>query len=661
MPKIIQTFWVSKAHEDALLNSGGFLCPEIHYMSWAFSCLQLIKFYPNVELHTNKAGKEILINLLGLPYTKVHLSLETEFMDNLLPSMWAYCKIHTYSQQKEPFLHIDGDVFIWKPFETVLLQSPLIVQNIDENLQVYNDCLAILRKQAPFLPDWLKFSENQIKAYNAGIIGGKDIKFFKKYTDLAFEFYNKNLNLFVADNKENKHIHIIPEQYLLYVLSKSLTIDVSVQNDKIVNRSSNEFSHFVQIDKIPFDETYMHILGNFKKSKIHNDFVSFVLKQEYPKYWQKIMSFYEEKEILSSYMKRQIQMQNNTQKTVLPQIGAINEEYLNTKFFCKLFDINFETNKEAVNGNPKLQDLYIFETKTIEFSLKELKKHDIKEPSFPTYNRNRDVFEQQDYEDYYIVANPYHEIITTKFGWSEHLGATSKEVIDDMNPLRSTILLYLDMYYFSNNLVWINDSLLHLFEKIKLKPTKIGEFLNSEKLQLQDNEENNILSLLKKWYAYGIIYLSKSGFIPQEPSKIYIEHQLNLKKQIASCLNYIVNFHKIEDYNPLFISQFNENQKITSLQEIINVLEKLNFEAKGVRGNMNNLGAITPPAIAQLKLRNYLKLYVIITKVTDTYITIYNTELMEDETYSKKYFSTIWDGILILISPRISNPKLQLM
>jgi hypothetical protein len=55
----LHTFWNSQKQENALLNSGGFLAPEIHYMSWAFSCLQLRKFYKNVELHTNQQGKEI--------------------------------------------------------------------------------------------------------------------------------------------------------------------------------------------------------------------------------------------------------------------------------------------------------------------------------------------------------------------------------------------------------------------------------------------------------------------------------------------------------------------------------------------------------------------------------------------------------------------------
>jgi hypothetical protein len=475
MSKIIQTFWLSNTQKEGLLNEGGFVSPEIHYMSWALSCLQLLKFYPEVELHTNTAGKEVLIDLLGLPYTKVHLSLETKFIKNLLPCMWAYCKIHTYSLQKEPFLHIDGDVFIWKPFDVSLMQSPLIVQNIDEDLQVYANCLDILEKEAYYKPDWMLLPESPIRAYNAGIIGGGDIAFFKEYTDLAFEFYDKNKTQFDAMQKYNKHIHIIPEQYLPYILSKNGKLKASVQNEKIVNRGNNEFSHFFEIDKIPFDESYMHVLGNTKKSKMHNDFISFVLKQEHPEYWKRIIAVFEEKNILSSYMERQIQMQNKTQEIVLPQTPNSIEDYKHTTFISKLFNLDFEKDKEAVLSNSKLHDLYIFESQIIEFNQKQFSKNNYSLNPFPNYKAETDIFKQTDYEDYYIFVNPYHEIITTKLEWSKHLATTNKEEINEMNPFKSIVLLYLDMHYFSNNSVWLNDSVFHFFEKLKSNPIKIGE------------------------------------------------------------------------------------------------------------------------------------------------------------------------------------------
>jgi hypothetical protein len=650
MTKIIQTFWLPKTNNNPLLHSSSFVCPEIHYMSWAFSCLQLTKFYDEVELHTNQAGKKILIDQLGLPYTKVHLSLESEFMDELLPNMWAYCKIHTYSLQEESFLHVDGDVFIWEAFDEEMLQNPLIVQNIDENLSIYKQCLTSIQNKANFIPDWLTFDETQIRAFNAGIIGGNDILFFKEYTQLAFDFYDTNKSCLEELNNVTKHIHIVPEQFLPYVLAKKQNVKTVFQNTKIVTPDNGEFSHFFEIDKVPYENNYIHLLGNSKKSKVYNDFVIFVLEQEYPEYFHKIITVYTERNILSPYLKRQFQMQNNTQKNVLPQVLNPKEIFEYSNYFSKLYDIDFETDTKSVVQNLKLNDLYCLETSLSNFNKKTFDKIDIDTTPFPTYQKNSNVFENQGFEDYYIHITPYHELISTDFAWNEGLKATSKDEIEAMNPFRSYALIYLDVHYFSNNYIWLNEQLVHLIEKIKTTPTTIEELLNIK--TIEPEADKNLLSLLKKWYAYGFIYLSKSKPSSQENSKIYSENQLNLKKQVSSCLNYIVDFYKTEGVNSQLILQYEEPLKIISLQEIIKTIQDLGFESLGVRGNIENLNTITTPAIALVKLRGFVNVHIVISKVTEHHVIIYNPEIMKEETYSKDYFSIVWGGVLILIIPK---------
>jgi hypothetical protein len=106
--KIIQTLYLSDNGEDPLKNNLGFLSPEFNWMGWALSCLQLKQYYRYVELYTNNAGYEVLINKLKLPYDEVHLVLNDITFP---PQLWAYPKLYTYSLQSAPFLHIDGDAF----------------------------------------------------------------------------------------------------------------------------------------------------------------------------------------------------------------------------------------------------------------------------------------------------------------------------------------------------------------------------------------------------------------------------------------------------------------------------------------------------------------------------------------------------------------------
>lgn len=81
-----------------------------------------------------------------------------------------------------------------------------------------------------------------MKDYNARIIGGSDLSFFKKYTSLAFEFYERNKNQFVSFTEANKHIHIISEQYLFYQLSDKMNTQVTLQNERKADSEISSFS-----------------------------------------------------------------------------------------------------------------------------------------------------------------------------------------------------------------------------------------------------------------------------------------------------------------------------------------------------------------------------------------------------------------------------------
>ncbi len=52
---------------------GGWLSAEYHWLSWALSVLQLRRLYDEVKLVTDAAGKALLVDTLGLPYTIVRV------------------------------------------------------------------------------------------------------------------------------------------------------------------------------------------------------------------------------------------------------------------------------------------------------------------------------------------------------------------------------------------------------------------------------------------------------------------------------------------------------------------------------------------------------------------------------------------------------------
>jgi hypothetical protein len=161
-------------------------------MSWALSCLSLREHYDEVELYTDSAGYHILIEVLQLPYTKTHVIFD-DFQ--CLPQHWALSKIKTYSLQTEPFLHIDGDIYLPRPLPKRNLNAPLVAQNREIGTIYYRHMMDhVLRMENLELPDYVMrgLKENSIASYNMGVFGGTDITFIHKYCEEVLRFIDTN-------------------------------------------------------------------------------------------------------------------------------------------------------------------------------------------------------------------------------------------------------------------------------------------------------------------------------------------------------------------------------------------------------------------------------------------------------------------------------------
>ena len=148
-----------------------------HYLSWILSCNQLCKFYDDVTLVTDRAGYDMLIEKLRLPYTDVIVCLDE--LNKYNPNLWALAKIKAYSIMDEPFIHVDGDVFIWEGIEAPLQGNELIAQNREITTDYYRSMWKGIRPSLSYIPDALiAFDESRNNAaYNMGIFGGSDIAF----------------------------------------------------------------------------------------------------------------------------------------------------------------------------------------------------------------------------------------------------------------------------------------------------------------------------------------------------------------------------------------------------------------------------------------------------------------------------------------------------
>jgi hypothetical protein len=300
--KIVQSFWsgpkASVNAKNILAIPAGWISPEYHWMSWALSCLQLRKFYDRVELVTDEPGRQLLIDTLGLPYTSVSTALQNSELDSLAPKLWAMPKVYTYGLQQEPFLHVDGDIYIAEPFSEQLMAAPIITQNPELDLHIYPISLAHIERLATYLPPSLVHDRQQtshVLAYNAGILGGSAIDFFQAFKREAFTFIERNQAV-MPELLLDECFNTIPEQYLLHTLAQEMGVPIACLFEEPVT-DIQHFEKFVNVLGFPHQIKYLHMIGAFKRLTGFYNFMANTLRQDYPAYYYKILRLCREQDI----------------------------------------------------------------------------------------------------------------------------------------------------------------------------------------------------------------------------------------------------------------------------------------------------------------------------------------------------------------------------
>lgn len=286
--KIIQTFWTGPtAPQGNLLDiKGGWVSAEYHWMSWALSCLQLKKLYGEVELITDERGKKILGDTLGLPYTKVSTVLEGKLND-YPPELWSLAKIVAFAEQEAPFLHFDGDFFIWQPVEDRIMQAAVVAQNLEENLSYYRDMMQDMEKHGWRMPPVLAGVSQApvIYAANTGIFGGHQIDFVKAYCQNAFDFVNSNADI-IPKTKKNQ-LNFIFEQCLLYYLAQQAGVAIEyLMEDPVDEPSYSDYARFVDVPHVKM----IHTLGGYKTTHFTYMHMAKRLRNDYPAAYYHILA-----------------------------------------------------------------------------------------------------------------------------------------------------------------------------------------------------------------------------------------------------------------------------------------------------------------------------------------------------------------------------------
>ena len=271
------------------------------YMSQALSCLQLAKFHGDVELVTDTVGRQLLLDEMDLPYTNVRLDL-----DNFPPypgECWYLKNIFTCSIQEEPFIHVDGDVYIPCKLDRLAGGADILTGNrFNIRSMPLQMILHEIILQLNDIPDYLTVPSSElISIYNTGIFGGRDVAFISSFAADCLQLVAGNTG-FANDNfgfglDELNYEEIRLADLLNILFGGYMFTSFAARHDKTVVSLFDD----VGISMLPDNTTVIaspdlsHIQSVYSKRRnaiCHQ--LEHQLMQDHPAYYYKITSLLKE-------------------------------------------------------------------------------------------------------------------------------------------------------------------------------------------------------------------------------------------------------------------------------------------------------------------------------------------------------------------------------
>ncbi|TLU89427.1 hypothetical protein FEM55_22055 [Dyadobacter sediminis] len=256
-------------------------------MSWALSASLLHDHFGSVTLHTDLAGKTVLVDLLELPYSRINITQEG--LGDIYPkNWWVMRKMYSYSCADGPFVHVDGDAFLWNGLSDHLRQKPLIAQNSQNGFQCYQIAAEQLKEAGIPMPYFLNEGLEQYNAVNMGVIGGTDWLFFKNFFYEIKDYYEAHLSqrTFAAGTTGFLNTMIEECFFQHYAQHHEKKVDTWISApltqgyETIANSMDNRHG-------------FTHMIGTNKKDIYFCKQVEFQLKRRYPAVFRRVVAMIE--------------------------------------------------------------------------------------------------------------------------------------------------------------------------------------------------------------------------------------------------------------------------------------------------------------------------------------------------------------------------------
>jgi len=204
-----------------------------------------------------------LLSLSGLSYSNIKPLNMSEYPKEI----WCLGKLVAMAQQKEPFIHIDNDIFLWNSTSIDVFNAPFIVFHHEPWGE---KCMDVARLIPP--PPSLKKGYDTFNTNNFGMIGGTKWKEIVECIQEILDHVknNKELIVNVANKVGEGWVPVLVEQvWLSELLRKRKIKPKSFLGDK-----DGKFNPFYNpnLCKLAEDRGVSHYWGWSKKER-YNDIV----------------------------------------------------------------------------------------------------------------------------------------------------------------------------------------------------------------------------------------------------------------------------------------------------------------------------------------------------------------------------------------------------
>jgi hypothetical protein len=194
-----------------------------HLLAWILSFECARRHYPRTALVTDDDGARLLVDGLGLEFDSVSLALNQ--LTGHDPSWWTAGKLVAISEQDEPFVHLDPDVFLWAALPDVVTDAPVFAQNPEPYAAggtYYRPELietALETTEGTWLPEewgWYRAPGALARGECCGVVGGTHTDFLRHYADQGLRLIREPANQpLLAGLPDRQDLTITLEQYLL--------------------------------------------------------------------------------------------------------------------------------------------------------------------------------------------------------------------------------------------------------------------------------------------------------------------------------------------------------------------------------------------------------------------------------------------------------------